>query len=231
MRRLVIALSAFAVAASLLPAAAFSQTTRQEREEQQKRDAEKAKADKEKQRKKDEKGPAALGERRAEGPCPYVKVLYDAARDVEFKDNKAASASVAYTGEIEGVKSDCAYKSDEPIVVQMNILFALGKGPQATGSAKTYRYWVAVTERNKTVLAKEYFDLPITFPSGTDRVYANEPVSQIVIPRTDATVNGNNFEVLVGFDVTAEQAEFNREGKRFRVNAGQTAQTGAPSQK
>ena len=30
--------------------------------------------------------------------------------------------------------------------------------------------------------------------------------------------------MLVGFDVTPEMAAFNREGKRFRVNAGQTAQ-------
>jgi len=32
--------------------------------------------------------------------------------------------------------------------------------------------------------------------------------------------------VLLGFDVTPEMAAFNREGKRFRVNAGQTAQAG-----
>ena len=30
--------------------------------------------------------------------------------------------------------------------------------------------------------------------------------------------------MLIGFDVTPEMAAFNREGKRFRVNAGQTAQ-------
>ena len=39
---------------------------------------------------------------------------------------------------------------------------------------------------------------------------------------SSATVSGNNFEVLVGFDVTPDQAQFNRDGKRFRINAGQT---------
>ena len=29
-----------------------------------------------------------------------------------------------------------------------------------------------------------------------------------------------NFEVLVGFDVTPEMADFNRQGKRFFANAG-----------
>ena len=33
-------------------------------------------------------------------------------------------------------------------------------------------------------------------------------------------MSGSNFEILVGFDVTPEMADFNRLGKRFRVNAG-----------
>ena len=37
------------------------------------------------------------------GPCPYVKVLYDAARYVEFKDDKVASSAVGYTGEIQNL--------------------------------------------------------------------------------------------------------------------------------
>ena len=45
----------------------------------------------------------------------------------------------------------------------------------------------------------------------------------IVIPRAEATTSGDNFEILVGFDVTPQMAEFNRTGSRFRVNAGTTA--------
>ena len=39
----------------------------------------------------------------AEGPCPYVKVLYDAARYHEFKAHKESAASASWTGEIEGI--------------------------------------------------------------------------------------------------------------------------------
>ena len=39
------------------------------------------------------------------------------------------------------------------------------------------------------------------------------------LPRGDATTSGENFEILIGFDVTPQMAEFNRLGKRFRVNA------------
>jgi hypothetical protein len=227
MRRTLFALLAAAFAGSaVLPVVAHAQQTRQDREDEDKRERDKEKADKEKAAKKEKHAPAFLASPHAEGPCPYVKVLYDAARDVEFKDNKEASAAVIYTGEIDGVSSDCSYKSDGPIHVAMNILFEFGRGPLATSDHKNYRYWVAVTDRNRSVLAKEYFDLPVKFAPGTDRVTANQTIEEVEIPRASATVSGNNFEVLVGFDVTPEQAQFNRDGKRFRINAGQTVAEG-----
>jgi len=186
-----------------------------------------------KKRKRDEEwgsNAPALPQLRNAGPCPFVKVLYDAARYVEFKDAREASAAVGYTGEIQGVSAACAYKDTQPIKVQMQILFNLGRGPQATGSHKTYRYWVAVTHRNQGIIAKEYFDVPVTFPAGQDRVSVTETVGSITIPRNDIKVSGANFEVLVGFDVTPEMAAFNREGKRFRANAGQVAASPPPAQ-
>lgn len=176
-----------------------------------------------KKKKRDEEwgnGQAPLAQMRNAGPCPFVKVLYDAGRTVEFKDNKTASSEVGYTGEIQKLASGCAYKADDPIKLSIKVLFAFGHGPQATGSSHSYRYWVAVTDRNRSVLAKQYFDVTANFPNGQDRVYLTDTINDIVIPRAKATVSGNNFEVLVGFDVTPEMADFNRQGKRFRVNVG-----------
>lgn len=165
---------------------------------------------------------APLRRSAAAGPCPYVKILYDAARYVELTGDRVAASNVAYTGEIQGLVSDCAYEGDEPITVYTRVQFDLGRGPQAEGSGRTYRYWIAVTERNKAVLAKEYFDLPVSFEDG--QMTASVTHDQVVvIPRAEATTSGDNFEILVGFDVTPEMAEFNRTGSRFRVNAGALA--------
>jgi hypothetical protein len=116
------------------------------------------------------------------GPCPLVKVLYDAARYVELKDNR-------------------------------------------DGSSKTYRYWVAVTDRNRDVIDKTYFNLPVNFPAGQDRVLYTDTLKGISIPRASAKVSGANFEVLVGFDVTPEMVAFNRDGKRFKPSAVIAAET------
>lgn len=171
---------------------------------------------------------APLRRRAAAGPCPFVKVLYDAARYVELTGDRVAAANVAFTGEIEGLVSDCSYQSDQPITVQTRVLFNLGRGPQAQGDARTYRYWIAVTERNRAVLAKEYFDLPVDF--GGEQTASVTQDQVIVIPRAEATTSGDHFEILVGFDVTPQMAEFNRSGSRFRVNAGTAGATPPPAQ-
>ncbi|MFN3815034.1 Tat pathway signal sequence domain protein [Brevundimonas sp.] len=157
------------------------------------------------------------------GPCPFVKILYDAARYVEMPFDQPATTNVGFTGEIQGVSANCVYRGDDPIRVNMNVLFELGRGPQATGDSRTYRYWIAVTDRNTAILNKEYFDLPVNF-RGQQRATVEEEIREIVIPRADITTSGSNFEILVGFEVTPEMAEFNRTGSRFRINAG-TAQT------
>ena len=161
---------------------------------------------------------APLRRSAAAGPCPYVKVLYDAARYVELTGDRVTMANVGFTGEIEGLVSDCAYQSDQPITVHTRIQFNLGRGPQAQGDGRTYRYWIAVTERNRAVLAKEYFDLPVDFDGANTATVTQDQT--IVIPRAEATTSGDHFEVLVGFEVTPAMAEFNRNGNRFRANAG-----------
>lgn len=171
---------------------------------------------------------APLRERTAAGPCPYVKVLYDAARYVELTGDRVTAANVGYTGEIEGLVSDCGYQNDDPITVEMRVLFNLGRGPQAQGDGRTYRYWIAVTERNRAILAKEYFDLPVSFDGEQTATVTQDQT--VVIPRATATTSGDHFEILVGFDVTPQMAEFNRSGSRFRVNAGTAAATPPPAQ-
>ncbi len=218
MRRPLIAALVLAFACSSVPLhAAFAQSSKDDPDQ----------AAKDKKKKEDEWGDkqAPLPQLRNAGPCPFVKVLYDAARYVELKDNKETAAAVGYTGEFEGLSSTCAYKSADPIKVQIELLFGLGKGPTATSSQHTYRYWIAVTDRNNEVIAKEYFNLPVTFAAGQDRALITDRIEGIVIPRIKPTVSGANFEVLVGFDVTPEMVEFNRLGKRFRPNAG-VAQAG-----
>ncbi len=156
------------------------------------------------------------------GPCPRAFALYEASRIVEINGDGAESfGNVGFTGEIDKVRSLCRYYADRPIVGDLTVDFSLGRGPSAAGDTMTYSYFVAVTRKNIDVLEKSYFPLTVTFAPGQDRVRVTETIDEITIPRANDTTSGENFEIIVGFEVSPEQRAFNADGKRFRVSAGQ----------
>lgn len=154
------------------------------------------------------------------GPCPVIGSIYDAARYVKFVDGSGELYSdIEFTGEITDVRIFCRYTDDNPLAAEIEIDFAFGKGPQARGDSHVYPYFVAVARRNGKVLARETFATEAEF-RGRDLAGRTELVNRITIPRADASISGVNFEILVGFELTNEQLEFNRAGKRFRLDAG-----------
>lgn len=159
----------------------------------------------------------ALDDRPNVGPCPVAAVLYDAQRYVEVGEVERHE-NVAFTGEVEGVRGFCRYVGKNPITMEIEIDFALGKGPKAEGNEKTYQYFVSVTRRDRLVLGKDISSFKVKFPRGSDIVRHRESVKGIVIPRATETVSGTNFEVIVGFELTPEQLAYNRSGKRFLMN-------------
>lgn len=160
---------------------------------------------------------SGLDDRPNVGPCPVAGVLYDTQRLVEVGEVERHE-NVGFTGEIEGVKGFCRYVGKNPITMEIEIDFALGKGPKAAGDEREYKYFVSVTRRDRLVLAKDVSSFKIKFPKGADVVRHRETVKGIVIPRATETVSGTNFEVIVGFDLTPEQVAYNRSGKRFTIN-------------
>lgn len=162
----------------------------------------------------------AFDTRNNAGPCPPAAVLYDASRVVEMEGDSNNFNNISYTGELNGIEIFCRYVSDQPLRATLELDFAFGKGPMADANRHQYRYWVAVTRRSSKVLAKEYFTIDANF--GRDKVTGQTvTLEDIVIPRVDGTISGANFEIVVGFDLTDEQLAFNREGRRFRLDAGQ----------
>lgn len=161
------------------------------------------------------------------GPCPLMGVLYDTSRLVSFAaPNNERYANINYTGEMEGVHGLCRYVDADPITMNLDIDMSFGRGPASTSTRQTYRYWVAVTRRGIAPIAKQYYNIDVTWPRDQAVVSRTEHIERIVIPRAQADTSGENFEILVGFDLTPEQLAFNRAGRRFRIDAGERPQAG-----
>ena len=157
------------------------------------------------------------------GPCPNALSLYDAHRLVEMQGEALIFENVGFTGEILNVASLCRYtdRRADPIEMEMGVRLAFGRGPAAVGDTHTYELFVAVTRTDRAIIHREVFPITVTFEPGQDRVEFIEAFDRIAIPRAEADTSGVNFEVIVGFELTEEQLEFNRDGLRFRVDAGQ----------
>jgi hypothetical protein len=153
------------------------------------------------------------------GACPAVRVLYDAQRFVEL-DGPERFENVGFTGEILRVSSSCRYIADDPITINLQMDMAFGKGPKASGSSKDVVYFVTVTRKDIVPISRERFTQRVVIPAGADRVTLQSPVTEVVIPRANKDVSGVNFEVFVGFELNDAQLEFNRDGKRFRIDSG-----------
>lgn len=163
----------------------------------------------------------ALDSRPNAGACPPAGSMYAASRIVKLTDPAQATFNnITYTGEIVDVYLVCRYADDDPVRAEIEIDFAFGKGPQGADTTQDYTYWVAVTRRSGKVLNKEFFNVRADFSDG-DVTGSREVIQNIIIPRADSSISAANFEILVGFDLTEEQLEFNKKGQRFRLNAGQ----------
>jgi len=147
--------------------------------------------------------------------------LYDAHRIVELEGDEVQYENVGFTGEIIGVRSLCSYSGLRPIIANLELDMAFGRGPAARGESHVYEYFVAVTRSDIAVMAKQVFPITVRFRAGEDRVFLTETVDAISIPRANEATSGTNFEILAGFELTPEQLAFNRSGQRFRVGAGQ----------
>lgn len=156
------------------------------------------------------------------GPCPNALALYDAHRMVEINGEGLVFENVGYTGEILNVASLCRYtdRDASPIDMEMGVRLAFGRGPSAVGDTHTYDLFIAVTRTDSVVIHRETFPITIRFEPGEDRVDWLEEFPNISIPRAGNNTSGSNFEVIIGFELTEEQLEFNRSGLRFRVDAG-----------
>lgn len=148
-------------------------------------------------------------------PCPNIVVLADAARIVQF-DGEESLDNVAYSGEITNAVMACRYFGDEPIEAEIDLTMAFGKGPKGENGQKVFSYFVAVVRRDLEVIAKEEFPAPVEFRDGRRVVVFEDEIDRITIPRANENTSGVNFEVVVGFTLTPQQAIFNRSGKSLK---------------
>jgi hypothetical protein len=152
-------------------------------------------------------------------PCPGVSILGDASEITLFAQGQGQGqdlTDVAYRASIERLASNCDYTTaGDTVTSTVAARLVATRGPAAQASEKTFVYFVAVVDKDQKVLARERFDSTFTFQANQRQAAAIEEIEQILPIRAD--LRGLDYEILVGFDLTPEQLEFNRQERQRRT--------------
>lgn len=140
--------------------------------------------------------------------CPKVGVLADASQLVEFSGAPGDVGGVVYRANIVNAAVQCDY-SRHRVDLNLTLQFRAARGPASLGLAYQLGYFVAVTDPSENILAKEVFKVPVLFNSAENVTVLREKVEQIRIPLKNKEA-GMAYQILVGFDLTADQVIYNR---------------------
>ena len=149
------------------------------------------------------------------GPCPSTGVLSDAAKIVKFApggSEEVASALIA--AEVVNTTSGCRYDgTDITAGVGLAIEAVVGQaGAKSRQLRYVLPYFVAVTDANDRVLSKREFEATLRLKDNTV-VRVLEIVDDIEI-KMPAGKTGADYRVIVGFQLTPAQLDYNRRQRR-----------------
>ena len=143
--------------------------------------------------------------------CPHIEVINELASLSEFSDiTQPKEYNLVSRVQIQKGASNCIYSAGNVRVdVKLILESVLGQQGQQTGAPSfTYPFFVAVTDQNNNILAKEVFSAAITHKDGELRQTYFENLRQIIPIETRA--DGKRHKILVGFQLSDDQLAYNR---------------------
>jgi len=136
--------------------------------------------------------------------CPAVAVLGDTGTLVEFAGDRQTNADVAFVSSIGRVTIDC--QEGDSVESQISFRIDSERGPASSDAVLPVKYFVAVIKDNHQIITKDIYDVTLRFDS-TGRAGSQEVIA-LTIP-TIEQARRYNYEFIVGFQMTDEQAAYN----------------------
>lgn len=136
--------------------------------------------------------------------CPKISVLPDATRLTDFEGTAAAQYRATMGQEVlQCVVKDGVAHARLKFKVTANLL------PNADADTRKVEYFVVILNGDQ-VLAKQVYSLEIPFSSAKRSVTVDEKINRVDIPLASGRTAGD-YQILVGFQLTREQVEYNRQ--------------------
>ncbi len=139
--------------------------------------------------------------------CPQAAQIKDASRLTRFSGAGRDLTDVLFEAEIKQLQLVCEY-DDGVVEASLKIVFQALRGPANRQGRAPVRYFVAIADRGKAILAREEFDLEIPFRGNQTRVAISEELGPRIPLRPGES--GTDYRIYVGFTLTREEMRYNR---------------------
>jgi len=150
-------------------------------------------------------------------PCPPASILSDASELTLFAPNRGQDLTdVTFRASIERVGTVCEYTRARDVVTSTTgVRLVVTRGPAAQSDQSAVVFFVAVVDKEQTILARERFESTFSFQANQRQAGVVEEIEQVIPIREG--LRGLDYEILVGFELTPEQLEFNRQERQRRT--------------
>ena len=149
-------------------------------------------------------------------PCPNIVIVQELAHLTEFKPGEGRDLTdVVLEGRVTGFDGFCETDLDEgaagEVEVELRVVFTASRGPANTDRKGSFRYFIALADRDGNTVQKHVFDSAVEFPGNRNRVAPFEELT-LKIPLR-AGENGADYTAYVGFQLSPEQLDYNRSSR------------------
>ena len=139
--------------------------------------------------------------------CPVAQLVPALADLTRFNGNGRDLTDLVVQARVVRVAGSCAPGSDGNLAASVSVSIAVQRGPAMPGRETDVPVFVAVA-MGQAVLDKQLMPVRVVFPSNVDRVTLTSPPIDLSLP-VSATVNGNAYRVIAGFQLNPEEIEMN----------------------
>ena len=143
--------------------------------------------------------------------CPRASIISDGASVTKFREGTGRDLTdMVAQAEIVDIAVNCDYDR-RGVDVALQVAIAATRGPADRSRAAEFEYFVAVTDPERNILAKEVFRVQFKFAANEQRVGTVDEIEPRIPLKSRA--DGVEYQIIVGFQLTPEEIEWNRTRK------------------
>ncbi len=152
------------------------------------------------------------GDRGAHIVCPEIRIPQNTDRLIQYREGPGRDITdILLEAEVKFLSGECKVQDDE-VVLTFPVAVGAKRGPANTRGTGNVSLFLAVTDQERNVLSRRNMPIQLSFPGNRVNIINAETV-EFEIPKAEEQPV-TDFLVFIGFELTREQLQFNREQPR-----------------